>query len=297
MKRIHLILTICFLVGSIGSIAQGIEGNPVIENCYQRFAPESEGEYNLLTNGSNFDFTLVDEGGTFSFHGFTIWQLNSTTGSYDEVIFPFSLLTTYIWTEHPITGDDVYVEIYSLNALSEGVVHLDNGNPIIIDLWAGTTDPDGYTYYGNVLNNAKVNFVVSTEVFSAEPGNNQNCYTFDNFNFDPELSNIEGFCGTILYEIHTIGMDGDMGLPPGFSMEVNEFDTFELPVADEACADYNCTVHGSYPFPVPACCITMEIEVNIVPCINADIDCPTLTFGYPINVCCTCDGRPNNPNG
>lgn len=148
----------------------------------------------------------------------------------------------------------------------------------------------------------KLNLVSIEDAFTLK-SNNDDCFTFDNFNMS-YLHNLDGFCGTLSNPLLKIAPPPPTGsgwnsefsqqLPLNTIQKINqpEWDG-GISWCDDQCTDI---IAPHYVVDPVACgCVDFNVKLQMRPCPHADYNCPDIEIELPIVICCDCDVRETGP--
>jgi hypothetical protein len=267
-----------------------------IITCYQRVDMDSGKNIKLLNFGGapTISLSAGPSAGT-AFHYFTIRQYNTASSSYHFLSFPPGTGWPFIELNDPDNGGDVRAYLHNYSSLS--TLTFSTAESLIITLYAESTDPvTGETIHTVAGQNITIDFVSFEESFDFKT-HNQSCFTYDNFQFKKNVTNLEGLCNNPSYELRLPpGAPNTMGLPNNFSRTISFGDfasqSITIPINQEECTNPNYGCQASDP----CGCIDFDIDIHLFPCYPRNPNCPEVTtVSKRVTVCCRC-GSSTNPD-
>lgn len=142
------------------------------------------------------------------------------------------------------------------------------------------------------------------DIIEIKPTEENGCFTFDNFKFKSDI-NVEGLCVSPFYKLKYPNLVYNNNILPIDVLPYNNMLNSPIYNINKPSANYcldliTTTIlpPGNYPNPVPLGCIEFDMEITLLPCeyYESDPNCPPLVLNKKINICCSCDIRPSNPN-
>ena len=292
---------------SLPTLAQGPSSiGYSLSSCFHTLTPNNTGKTLNVLNLGEFHFDYTSNAGAQP--DFIRIRLYDNTG---EVI-------GYEY-EHMGLGDDIYnvsrhpdygmlVAVHGLDVWKEK--WLVNKNEFIFSDYVGSVEITTYHWTGDEgsrtldpsLYQLKLNLVSAEEAFKPN-SNNAPCLTFDNFDLGIDHI-LNGFCGRLANA--SISLAPPVPVGSGWTSQFNQNTPMNTPLTinqpvhtngqswcENECTGVSAPAHVIEP--ISCGCVDFTLKCTLLPCTDADANCPEVEIELPLTICCDCDVRESYP--